>query len=279
MPPIDPAATPHSRASLAADLAAIGVTRGTALIVHTALSQMGFVIGGAATVIAALMDVLGPDGTLMMPTFSGDMSDPTGWRDPPVPEAWHAAIRAHMPPYDPVRTNTRNMGVTAESFRHWPGVRRSLHPYMSLAAWGRHAEALTASHELAWALGENTPMGRFNALDGHVLLIGVLYNRNSSLHLAETRARHRRTMVRRIPVPRDGAVVWEDHPDVAGDYGTLFPRIGADFDATGQVAFGRIGDAESRLMSQPALVDFATAWIDRELAPEKLAPEKLAPEK
>ena len=264
--PLDQA-TPHSRASLAADLAAIGVASGNALIVHASLSQVGYVIGGAASVIAALMDVLGPAGTLMMPTFSGDMSDPAGWRDPPAPAAWHAAIRAHLPAFDPVRTNTRNMGVIAESFRHWPGVRRSLHPYMSLAAWGRHADALTASHELAWALGENTPMGRFNALDGHVLLIGVGYDRNSSLHLAETRARHRRTMLRRVPVLRDGAVVWEDHPDVAGDYGTLFPRIGADFDAAGEVRFGAIGAAESRLMRQPALVDFAAAWIDRELAP------------
>lgn len=268
MEPIDPTATPHSRASLAADLAAIGVTPGMTLLVHSSLSQIGFVIGGAPAVIWALMDRLGPDGTLMMPTFSGDLSDPAEWQAPVVPESWHDTIRTHMPPFDPARTRTRNMGAIPESFRTWPDVRRSNHPQMSLAAWGHHAAHLIGDHPLPWCLGDAAPLGRFNALDGHILLIGVGYNRNSSLHLAETRARHRRTMLRSMPIERNGAVIWEVHEDVAIDNGMLFPRIGADFDATGHLTIARIGDAESRLMRQRHLVDFATAWIDTELGPK-----------
>jgi aminoglycoside 3-N-acetyltransferase len=260
---------PNTRESLADDLRAIGVGPAMHLIVHSSLSAIGWTVNGARDVTAALMDVLGADGTLMMPTFSGQLTDPASWREPTVPESWHETIRTHTEAFDPALTPTRNMGAVVEAFRHWPGTRRSHHPVMSLAAWGRHAEFLTASHPTPWALGEDSPMGRFYGLDGHILLIGVGYNRNSSLHLAETRATHRRTMIRRTPTTRDGMVAWEDNPDVAADMGTLFPRIGTDFEAAGHATIARIGQANSRLMRQRALVDFAAAWLDHELAPAR----------
>jgi aminoglycoside 3-N-acetyltransferase len=248
---------------LAADLRALGVAAGMTLITHSSLSRIGWVANGAEAVIWALMDVMGPTGTLVMPSFSGHHSDPADWTHPPVPKAWHNAIRDQMQPFDPARTQTRNMGQIPELFRTWPGVHRSNHPVMSLAFWGKDAETLASHHPIPWALGDESPMGQIYQRDGKVLLIGVGYDRNSSLHLAETRAHNRRTRVRRLPVAVDGQVVWGDYPDVAADYGLLFPRIGADFDIAGPVVTGVVGAAESRLMPQRALVDFASAWLDR----------------
>jgi aminoglycoside 3-N-acetyltransferase len=257
---------PHSRASLADDLRAIGVLPGMTLIVHSAMSRIGWVISGAEALIWALMDVVGPRGTLVMPTFTGHLSDPASWIDPPAPAEWHERIRAATLPFHPALTRTRNMGQVPELFRIWPGAHRSNHPLMSLAAWGRDAASLVAQHPLPWALGDASPMGRCYERDSRVLLIGVGYERNSSFHLAETRAQHRRTRLRRMPVAREDGVVWEEHPDVAADGGTLFPRIGADFELTGQTVIGRVGEAETRLMRQRAVVDFATPWLDAELA-------------
>ncbi len=264
---IDRTPAPRTRGSLAHDLVALGVTPGMTLIVHASLARIGLVVGGAPAVIHALMDALGPDGTLMMPSFSGGLTDPATWRDPPVPAEWHALIRADMLPFDAARTPTRLMGQIAEQFRCWPDVRRSNHPVTSLAAWGRHADYLVERHSLAWSLGDETPMGRLYELDGWILLLGVGHERNSSLHLAETRAVHGRRKLRRMPIERHGRVVWEEFAEVDDDRGRLFPPIGADYDRTGAVRIGSVGSAECRLMRQRDLVDYATAWLDRELAP------------
>jgi len=265
--PIDRTPTPRTRTSLADDLALLGIAPGMTLIVHASLARIGFVVGGAPAVIYALMDALGPDGTLVMPTFSGSLTDPATWRDPPVPADWHALVRANILPFDAARTPTRLMGQIAEQFRSWPGVQRSNHPVTSLAAWGRHARYLVERHSLAWSLGDETPMGRLYELDGWILLLGVDHSRNSSLHLGETRAAHGRRKLRRMPIERGGRVVWEDFAEVDDDRGRLFPLVGADYDATGAVRIGRVGSAESRLMRQRDLVDFAATWLDRRLAP------------
>jgi len=259
--------SPRTRASLAHDLASLGIAPGMTLIVHASLARIGLVVGDAPAVIHALMDALGPAGTLMMPTFSGGLTDPATWREPPVPQEWHDFIRANMLPFDAARTPTRLMGQIAEQFRRWPGVVRSNHPVTSLAAWGRHAAYLVERHSLAWSLGDETPMGRLYELDGWILLLGVGHGRNSSLHLAEARATHGRRKLRRTPIERDGQVIWEDFPEVDDDRGRLFPAIGADYDRTGAVRIGSVGSAECRLMRQRDLVDFAAAWLDRKLAP------------
>ncbi len=260
---------PATRASLGADLVRLGVEAGTTLIVHASLSSLGYVVGGAEAVIHALMDVLGPEGTLVMPSFSGFLNDPAGWTDPPAPQSWLPILYEHMPVFDPARTPTRKMGAIAEAFRTWPGARRSNHPVMSLVAWGRHVEAVTAHHALAFALGEGTPMSALYALGARILLLGVGHERNSSLHLAETRAPHGRRKMRRMLVVEDGRRDWRDFPDVIDDRGQFFPELGAAFDATGRTRFGRVGEAESRLMAQRELVDFGIARLEARLAPKK----------
>ncbi len=255
--------SPITKDDLIRDLRGLGVQPGDVLLVHSSLSAIGWVVGGVRSVIEALIGAIGHEGTLVMPAFSGDLSDPAEWRNPPVPESWIDPIRQSMPAFDPARTPTRQMGKIAEAFRTWPGVLRSFHPVSSMAALGAHAGNIIGRHELPYSLGDTSPMGKIYQLDGRVLLIGVEHDRNSSLHLAEARAHHGRQIRRGMPIEQGDQVVWQWHEDVDDDDGKLFPKVGRAFEGTGEVTLGQIGLARSRLMKQRCLVDFATAWFDQ----------------
>jgi aminoglycoside 3-N-acetyltransferase len=251
---------PVTRASLAADLGRLGVRPGSVLLVHSSVSALGWVCGGAQAVVEALLDALGPEGTLVVPTHTSGNSEPSRWQHPPVPEDWWPVIRAQMPAYDPAIMPARGLGAVVEVARTWPGSRRSAHPQDSFAAIGPAAETVTAGHALDSGFGDRSPLARVEELDGDVLLMGAGHGSNTSLHLSE----------HRVPdPPREayGAAVmgpegryWTTWEDVVADQSD-FEAIGAAFDASGAVAIGRVGVGEARLMRQRELVAFGVAWM------------------
>jgi aminoglycoside 3-N-acetyltransferase len=255
---------PATIESLRADLTELGLRPGMVVLVHSSLSALGWVSGGPVAVILALELALGHEGTLVMPTFTSDLSDPANWRNPPVPEAWWQTIRDTMPAYDPDATPTRGMGAVPEAFRRMRGVLRSDHPQTSFAARGPHAAAVTRCHVLDDGLGEGSPLARIYDLNGWVLLLGVGHGNNSSLHLAEYRARFpgKRDVLEGAPVTIDGRREWVTIHDIDYDDDD-FPQIGAAFEReTSEVRIGRVGRRTARLMPQQALVDFGVRWMN-----------------
>ncbi len=242
--------------SLAEDLAALGVRPGMVLEVHVSLRRLGWVCGGAEALIRALLAVLGPEGTLVMATQSGGNSEPSRWVSPPVPEAWWPEIRAEMPPYDPATTPTRGVGVVAECFRSWPGVRRSRHPAASMGALGPAADRIAGSQPLSFPLGEGSPCAALYDLDAHVLLLGVRYDRCTSLHLAEYRAGDRPTIGQGAAMTVDGQRTWVTYRDLDLD-SDRFAEPGRLLEAEGRIAMGRVGAAEARLFRVRDAVDLA----------------------
>ncbi|OSC63358.1 AAC(3) family N-acetyltransferase, partial [Streptomyces sp. 4F] len=77
-----------------AGLRELGVRSDDTLLVHSSLSSLGWVCGGPVAVVQGLLDALGPDGTLVVPTQTGDLSDPALWQNPPVPREWWDTVRA-----------------------------------------------------------------------------------------------------------------------------------------------------------------------------------------
>lgn len=260
---IEAVTAPNTRPSLAADMRNLGVKPGGTMIVHSSLRSLGWVCGGAQAVIEALLDALGPQGTLVMPSQSGGLSDPANWKAPPVPRAWWQTIRDTMPVYDPARTPTREMGAIAELFRTWPGVMRSAHPSNSFTALGLGARAILEPHELDDPFGEASPLGRLYDCDAQILLIGAGYDRCTALHLAERRAAPDAPHDEGgAPIMVNGTRRWVTYKLPPKD-SDRFPLIGAWLEENGAVRNGKIGNAACRLMDVRRVVDLGTDWLKR----------------
>jgi len=255
---------PNTISSLKNDFEALGVNPGAIIIMHSSLSKMGWTVGGPVSVIRALMQILTPEGTLVMPTMSGDNSEPSKWEYPPVPESWWDTIRKEMPAFEPKITPTRGMGTIVDTFRNWPNVLRSNHPVSSFAAWGKHAKFITENHELIGDLGEGTPISRLYQLNGQILLVGVSHENNSSIHLAEYRSdfpgkKYIKTGSAMLVNNQRKWVEWEGL-DVDSDD---FEELGADFESKINYKPSKIGMADSHLISLRSIVDFGVMWLKK----------------
>jgi aminoglycoside 3-N-acetyltransferase len=253
---------PATLLSLYEDFETLGVRREMVLLLHSSLSSLGWVCGGAVAVILALEEILGVEGTLVMPTHSGDLTDPQDWRNPPVPESWKDTIRDTMPPYDPDLTPTRKMGVIPEMFRKQRGVLRSEHPHVSFTAWGAQAGKVTEEHSLDFGLGEQSPLARVYDLAGWVLMLGVEHDCNTSLHLAEYRmSPHRRVIDNGAPLLIEGKRQWVKIKDIEID-DSDFVTIGSEFERdTGKVRRGKVACADAMLFPQRDLVEYSVRWM------------------
>lgn len=157
--------TSVTRSDIARALRGAGLRPGDRVLLHSSLSSMGWVEGGADAVIDAFLDVLDPrQGTLMVPTFG-------------LCEG----------PWDPARVPSSTGRIT-ETLRLRPQAIRSIHPSHSVAAIGRDAARLTAGHLEAEANGVGSPIDRLAQSGGYVLLLGVGHDRNTTIHTAEVYA-------------------------------------------------------------------------------------------
>lgn len=253
---------PVTASSLVPDFRDLGIEDGDTLLVHSSLSSIGWVSGDAPAIVDALQEVLTAEGTLVMPTFTTQYTDPAGWQSPPVPDDWVEPIRETRSPFRPRVTPTRGMGAIPECFRNYPGVRRSTHPQFSFAAWGAGADAVVADHGLDYGLGENSPLARIYDRDGDVLQIGVGHDTNTSLHLAEHRAEYpKETTVSTAPLLEDGQRVDVELEDIETSTDD-FEALGAEFERLDGFTEGTVGAATAKLASQRALVDFAVDWFE-----------------
>ena len=212
---------------------ALGLAPASVLFVHSALSSMGHVEGGAAAVVDAFLDVLGPAGTLVVPTFT------------------FAHGRRGGPVFDPAR-DPSEMGLITEETRTRQDAQRSCHLLHSVAALGSRAGEITALHgPSAWAA--DGPFWKLHELDAQILLLGVPYLRCTYFHLLEqlVQVRYRRwSEVEAHVRTQDGSLrplptfVYSPGP---GFPGNDFNKLGNLLERRGLARVGTVGNAVTRL--------------------------------
>lgn len=255
------AVEPITADRLVADLTDLGVPVGGTVMVHTSLRSLGWVVGGAQTVLAALRDTVGPDGTLVMPTQSWQLCDPAFLRE--TPPSWWPTIRDHLPLYDPATTPSQTMGVVAELFRTTPGAIRSPHPHRSVTAAGPLATRIAQRHPLHSPAGEDSPLGALVELDAAVLLLGATAAKATVLHLAEHRATYpgKRYVSNGVAMLVDGHrewISWQELDVHDHDFADVTEAFAAD---TGLVRTHRVGASPAQLLPVRPLVEYATGWF------------------
>ena len=155
-------------------------------MLHVGLSSLGWVLGGPTTVIESVLEAVGPDGTVAMPTFTAGNTNPANWQAPPVPAIWWQIIRDERPAFDPVTSPSRGMGKVSECFRTFSQAIRGTHPVASWTAIGPKAKLVIKHEGIACHYGSNSPCQKFYDLKGHVLSLGT--DKTTILHYAEAKA-------------------------------------------------------------------------------------------
>jgi aminoglycoside 3-N-acetyltransferase len=236
-----------TRSDIVKGLQSLAIERGWLLQVHSSLSSLGFVEGGAETVVDALLEAVGPEGTVMVPTFN------------------HGAAEI----YDPRETPSVNGAIT-EALRRRPEACRSLHPTHPYAAIGPHAAELTAGHLEVETFDRRSPLGKLADRGGYVLLLGVGMRANTAAHIGETMARvhcigfnqdPRRVRLEDGRIIPAWSVVWRDGPCMI-EWDPLEARMRDRH----LIRDGRIGDADVHLMSALDVIE-VTYEMTQELCP------------
>lgn len=255
---------PVTRERMVQDLHRLGVKRGQTLLVNASLSHIGWVEGGARTVVEALRDAVGrSEGTVVVPAGTEENSSFSRAHQAATEGMTWDEVRAYrslMPAFDKHKTPS-SMGAIAEALRTSDGAIRSDHPQSSFAAIGPAAELLMADHRLRCHLGESSPLAKLYDRHAQVLMLGVGYGYCTAMHLAEYRytpqpPRQEYTCV----VTTDGKRGWKTYKDVVLDDND-FEEIGKSLAENLPVREETVGRADCRLLPLRDIVDFAIEWM------------------
>jgi aminoglycoside N3'-acetyltransferase len=260
-----------SRAALVADLRRLGVAGGDLVMVHASLKAIGYVDGRAAGVVAALVEAVGPQGTLLMTLGA---LDKWSWVNE-KPESERATLLAGTPPFDHLLAPADpEVGVLAEIFRTTPGTIVTDHPEGRFGARGRLAQELLVDAPWNDYYGPGSPLQRLVVNRGKVLRLGADPDTVTLLHYAEylTAIRNKRR-VRRVRLVKGTAGPEVRSIECLDDNAGIVDHEGEDYFATilrsylrtGRARSGTVGKAPSELIDAAELVDFGVAWMNEHL--------------
>lgn len=253
--------SPLSKNDLENDLKALGLSSKDHVIIHVSMSKIGWIIGAEVTLLQALQSFF-CEGTIVMVTQTGDLSDPRNWENPPVPSSWINKIIEEMPAYDKHLTPPNRLGRLPRLFYNAKDVYRSNHPMDSFAAWGKRAEEVTRYCDYHCAFGDHSPIQYMIDHNFKMLMIGTSYDTATVLHYAETKVKNPPLMKQLLFIKDiEGQRHVLEVEDI--DYDTIyFNEIGQDYEKHHQISKGFIGKAETKVVDVKSLVNHGMTYLN-----------------
>lgn len=237
-----------------------GLKKGMIVEVHCSLDYFDYVIGGAQTIIDALIDVLGYSGTILMPTQAMENSEPTYWNAYFKDYSMIQTIRKDMPAFDKKETDTSEMGCVVENLRRRDGTVVSSHPTYSFVAWGKYAKLLCNRQSLHFGLSEESPLARLCELKGFILLLGMDYEECTAFYLAQYRAECQPIQVQGASVEMEGEKKWKKLLNIELD-NRSFNEIGKILEKQQKVTKFKLGKADCRFFRADQAIDEAAGFF------------------
>ena len=236
--------------NLTSGFQSLGLRSGDALLVHSSYKSLGGVEGGPQTVIDAFLDVLGEDGTLIMPTFNFDFCKGQPWD---------------------VRMTPSHMGAMTNMVRENPAAKRVFHPIYSFAVLGRQAEFLTRTRYKS-SYGADSLFARLRELDGKIMVIGLRYTDSMTFfhHVEEMEGVDYRYMKEFTGLVTDeNGNSYEDTftmlvRDLERGVITEVDPMGALMEQAGVITVGKIGAAKVSLMKANEVYEFTAREMRRD---------------
>lgn len=171
------------------DFISIGIQPGNMLLIRGDLGAVGRVVGGANTFIEALLELLGPEGTIVSLAFTGA----SFLKKPKIEDAFFTGKKSYA-------------GALPNAMLAYPNAKRSRHPMCSYVAIGKHADHITADHD------ENSPayepVRKVIEADGKCILVGCVKSSPgfTTAHLAE----HDLGMASRVIFSKSATTYYKD---------------------------------------------------------------------
>ena len=243
---------------LCSQLRALGIQKGMTILVQANMKKLGYIIGDEQIVIEALMDVVGYEGTIIVPTFTYNLLDPACQADSIDRKYWRD-IRQYSLAYDKKRSAPSSDDTLACQFLRNEGVLRSSHPLYSFAAWGKYAKFICNEHPLHYGLNEDSPLGKLCELNGSIVLLGCDYADCVLYKLASYKLVQAPIKVISAPIQTATTFEWKHMLDIAFDH-IIYPDMKVLLEEHGLISIGEIGSCEATMFAAKDAVDLAQVY-------------------
>lgn len=194
----------------------LGIRKGMVLLVQANTKQMGHLIGGEQMLIEALMESVGYEGTIVVPTFTTELLDPAcqkNKKEKIVRMYWND-VRTSALPFDKKLTLPKDEDPFVCQFLRNEGIVRSYHPVYSFAAWGKYAKVICHQHPLHFGLNEDSPVGKVLDYNGYVVSLGCGYDECVIFRHAQYKYGKLPIRIISAPIENNNLIQWKDMLDI-----------------------------------------------------------------